>query len=148
MRDPDAMTAVESEGGVVSVPWPLQWSRGARAAVERVGLRLSTLRGTWLDDSFLGVPWTDPHAGEASRRALVALIGRQAGACPGVLEVVAVEVRRAGTAWHISVVLRVQDLDGAVVEATLSADATDGYAIGAWSVVLVPLNPLFPIQAC
>jgi|GEM_PF-6279682 len=121
---------------------PLRLATGAEAVLTRVAVRLWTIRGTWPDDTLLGLPhlaWSGPTVPAVEVEAGVR---RQIAAVDGVLEVSSVTASWVGAERALTVELIVEGDDGEAVAAVVS-DTPEGYAPAAWYLLIETL-PIFP----
>lgn len=113
----------DSLGAVVV---PLRWVYGADAVLVRCYHRLRTDRGTALEDTARGLPWSDWQTREPVPLAEIeGAVREQVEGIPGVVEVSDVVATRSGSSISCSVRVRI-DADGDLVTADVSA--SDPYA--------------------
>lgn len=140
---PGPVEALDASGTQVAVPGYMV--TGALAVLTLIQIRLQTLRGTWVDDVSLGMPWMDVAAGRLSSVAVEGAVRQQIGRVPGVVAIDAVRVSLTPSAT-LEVVVRVLDDDGSIVAARVG-DVDDGSArrVGAWYLLLLDgARPVVP----
>lgn len=132
--------AIQIADGAPSVAVPLRLATGSEAIAARIAIRLWTIRGSWPDDTLLGLPhirWSGPSVPAVEVEAETR---RQVGAVDGVVDVLAVTAQWIGTSRSLSVRALVSTEPGVTLELVVGGDA-DGYQPGAWYYVVRPIVP-------
>lgn len=108
----DANGAVES---------PLRWVDGADAVLVRLYHRLRTDRGTGLEDTTRGLPWSDWQTRTPIPLAEIeGAVREQVEIVPDVVEVTRVEASRSGSSVVVDVTVTI-DAEGEIITADITA---------------------------
>jgi hypothetical protein len=125
--------ALDSTGTELAIP--LRIATGAEAVATQIRIALQTIRGTWLDDDRLGLPWPRLLAGRPQPVEVEALVREQLRRLPSVVAVRAVEVQRVGEDWSISVDVLAADPSASSGESLISVLGPGAPSVGAWYVI-------------
>lgn len=123
---------------VDGTPYPSMPGRlatGSESIITQVAIRLWTIRGTWPDDTLLGLPhmaWTLPNV---PRAEVEAVVRRQVAAVQGVVSIEGVDLTWPGERRSITVRCTVETGDSGTTEQVVIGGAAADYIPGAWYYV-------------
>lgn len=130
--------ALDATGTAVAVP--LRYVAGPEAVATKIRLRLDSIRGQWIEDERIGLPWLDWQEAPATPDVVIeGAVRRQIRDVPGVLSVDRVTVDRTGDVLGIAVEVSVSGAESGPVRALVVSGESPTLP-GAWYVLLGGLS--------
>lgn len=126
--------ALDSSGRAPAVP--LRLVAGPEAVAVKVRMRLDSIRGSWLEDERIGLPWTEWVEAPATPAVVIeGAVRAQCREVPGVRSVDRVTATKTGGDLRIDVTLTVDSDVAGPVRVHVQSDADDA-SPGAWWLLL------------
>lgn len=132
--------ALDATGRRVAVP--LRLVAGPEAVATKVRMRLESLRGSWIEDTRIGLPWLAWQDAPATPAVVLeGAVRRQVREVGGVLSVERVHATRVGADLHLELVFTAATEEAGPVRIRVST-TEDPAVPGAWFLLLPRTRPL------